>query len=123
LHHLLPRLIRDAFPAPPPEDAPAPSAYAASPDEQVCFDALIDPSLQTNFAPEQWATPPFLPEHGVFLASADEVADSRAKTARAKGIASLMATSMHPEVETIKANKHRIPDVSGYPVDFQKWLA
>jgi len=119
LHHLLPRLIRDAFPDPPPEDAPA-SSSLRSPDEQVCFDALIDPSLQTNFAPEQWDTPPFLPEHGVFLASAGEATDRRAATAKARGIAGLMTTSMHPEVETIKANKRRIPDVSGYPVDFQK---
>lgn len=32
--------------------------------EQIFFDPLIEPSLQTCKAPEQWDTPPLLPEHG-----------------------------------------------------------
>lgn len=32
--------------------------------EQIFFEALIEPSLHTNFEPAQCATPPLLPEHG-----------------------------------------------------------
>ncbi|ADG60349.1 hypothetical protein [Moraxella catarrhalis] len=33
------------------------------------MDALIEPSLQTNFPPLQWLIPPFLPLQVVFLPS------------------------------------------------------
>ena len=35
---------------------------------QTFLDALIEPSLQTNFPEAQCETPPFLPLHGVFPA-------------------------------------------------------
>lgn len=36
---------------------------------QIFFDLLVDPSLQINLPlAEQWLTPPFLPEQGVFRA-------------------------------------------------------
>lgn len=47
--------------------------------EQVFFEAEIDPSLQTNFPPLQWDTPPLLPEHGVFAARAGATAQLSAR--------------------------------------------
>jgi hypothetical protein len=41
-------------------------------DEQLFFEALIEPSLHRNSSPSQRATPPFLPEQGVLAAQVDE---------------------------------------------------
>ena len=41
-----------------------------APTLQTFLDALIEPSLQTNFPLAQWDTPPFLPLQGVLPACA-----------------------------------------------------
>jgi hypothetical protein len=46
------------------------SANIRGHQRQIFFDLLIEPSLQTNFSPEQCDIPPFLPEHGLFAAVA-----------------------------------------------------
>jgi len=50
--------------------AVAGASRAPPPAVHTFFDALIEPSLQTNDPPAQWEMPPFFPEHGVFPASA-----------------------------------------------------
>lgn len=45
--------------------------------EQIFFDPLMEPSLQTKFPPAQWDMPPFRPEHGV-LASAPPLKNRKA---------------------------------------------
>ncbi|MGK5043346.1 hypothetical protein ACQ4WQ_23730 [Janthinobacterium sp. GB1R12] len=53
-------------------EASANGAFADLPvEEQIFFDALIEPSLQTNVAPSQFEIPPLLPEHGVLPATAE----------------------------------------------------
>jgi hypothetical protein len=46
------------------------------------LDLLIEPSLQTNFSPEQCDIPPFLPEHGLFAAVAVSEKSDTNKTTR-----------------------------------------
>jgi len=70
--HRLP-LLQGQLPAPTgaalagASRAPPPTAVPAV---QIFFDALIEPSLQTNDPPAQREIPPFFPEHGVLPASA-----------------------------------------------------
>ena len=49
---------------------------------QTFLDLLIEPSLQTNFSPEQCDIPPFLPEHGLFAAVAVSEKSDTNKTTR-----------------------------------------
>lgn len=49
---------------------PAIGAFGGGPlAEHTFFEALIEPSLQTNVAPSQWEMPPLRPEHGVLAAN------------------------------------------------------
>jgi hypothetical protein len=41
-------------------------------DEQLFFEALMEPSLHRNSSPSQRAIPPFFPEQGVLAAHDDE---------------------------------------------------
>jgi hypothetical protein len=63
-------LLQGQLPAPPGAAFAGASRAPSPPAEQIFFDALIDPSLQTNDPPAQREIPPFFPEHGVLPASA-----------------------------------------------------